>query len=98
MRVRWTETAQAHLASIHSYVALDSPAYAIRLVDCLTRRSQQIASYPHSGRRVPEYDMEMIREVIEGSYRIIYLIGADRIDVLAVIHGAQELDSELPNN
>jgi plasmid stabilization system protein ParE len=59
------------------------------MVDCLTRRSQQIADFPLSGRKVPEYEMDQIREVIEGPYRIIYYIKPDQIDVLAVIHGSQ---------
>jgi plasmid stabilization system protein ParE len=32
-----------------------------------------------------------VREVIEGAYRIIYRILLDRVDVVAVIHGAREL-------
>ena len=35
--------------------------------------------------------MEQIREVIEGPYRIIYYIKPDQIDVLAVIHGSQDI-------
>jgi toxin ParE1/3/4 len=61
------------------------------MVDRLTRRSQQIAKFPFSGRRVPEYDADQIREVIEGSFRVIYHIKSDQIDVLAVIHGAMDL-------
>ena len=88
MTVRWTDTAGDHLAAIYSYIAQNSPEYATRMVDRLTRRSQQIAGFPLSGRRVPEYDMDQIREVIEGPYRIIYHIKPDRIDILAVIHAA----------
>jgi plasmid stabilization system protein ParE len=39
---------------------------------------------------VPEAEAEQIREVVEGPYRIIYYIKPDQIDVLAVIHGAQQ--------
>jgi addiction module RelE/StbE family toxin len=91
MKVHWTDTAQEHLAAIHAYIAQDSPEYATRMVDRLTRRSQQIAGFPLSGRRVPEYDIEQIREVIEGAYRIIYHIRPDQIDVLAVIHAAMNV-------
>ncbi len=59
------------------------------MVDRLTRRSIQIAEYPLSGRAVPEYELPQIREVIEGSFRIFYYIKLDGIDVLAVIHTAQ---------
>lgn len=58
------------------------------MIDRLTRRSQQMAGFPLSGRRVPEYDIDQIREVIEGAYRIIYHIKPDQIDVLAVVHVA----------
>jgi plasmid stabilization system protein ParE len=69
----------------------DSPHFAKLTVDRLTRRSQQIAQFPFSGRRVPEYDFDPIREVIEGSYRVIYYIKPDRIDVIAVIHGSMDM-------
>lgn len=91
MKVHWTETAEGHLDAIHAYIAQDSPQYATDMVDRLTRRSQQIADFPLSGRRVPEYDMDQIREVIEGSYRIIYHIKPDQIDVLAVVHAAMSV-------
>jgi toxin ParE1/3/4 len=77
--------------SIYEYVAHDSKPYAECLIDKLTRRSEQIAAFPLSGRTVPEYRDESIREVIERPYRIIYRIKADQIDILAVVHGAQEL-------
>jgi len=93
MKVYWTETAEGHLDAIYDYIAQDSPEYGKRLVDRLTRRSQQIAEFPYSGRRVPEYDIDQIREVIEGSYRIIYYIKPDQIDVLAVIHGSMNVPS-----
>lgn len=89
MDVHWTNTAKGHLAGIHAHIAQDSPEYAKRVVDILTSRSKQIGHYPGSGRMVPEYEHEQIREVIEGSYRIIYHIKSSQIDVLAVIHVAR---------
>jgi addiction module RelE/StbE family toxin len=97
MKVYWTDTAQGHLDAIYDYIAQDSPEYAKRVVDRLTRRSQQIAEFPLSGRRVPEYDIDQIREIIEGSYRIIYYIKPDQIDVLAVIHGSMNILSSSKN-
>jgi toxin ParE1/3/4 len=91
MNVHWTETAQDHLDAIHAYIARNSTEYALRMVDRLTRRSQQIADAPLSGRRVPEYDLDQIRELIEGAYRIIYHIKPDQIDVIAVVHGSRNV-------
>ena len=91
MKVHWTDTAEDHLDAIYAYIAHDSPEYAKRTVDRLTQCSQQIADFPLSGRRVPEYEIDQIREVIEGPYRIIYYIKPDQIDVLAFLHGAQNV-------
>lgn len=77
------------------YITHDSPVYAKRMVDRLTKRSEQIADFPMSGRMVPEYEADDIREMIEKPYRIIYRIKPDQIDVLAVIHHAQPLPEEI---
>ena len=90
MKVHWTDTALDHLSAIHEYISLDSVEYAKRMVDRLTKRSRQIGSFPGSGRIVPEFEVEQVREVIEGPYRIIYYTRPDQIDILAVVHGAQQ--------
>ncbi|BAY76481.1 plasmid stabilization system protein [Nostoc linckia NIES-25] len=91
MKVYWTETAVENLSAIYSYIAQTSPQYAARIVDRITRRSEQIANFPLSGRIVSEFETEQIREMIEGSYRIIYYIKPEQIEVLAVIHGSQQI-------
>ena len=91
MRVHWTNTAVNHLRAIHEYTAQNSKIYADRLIDRLTRRSEQFGVFPRSGRMVPEYRRDDIREVIEPPYRIIYRVKEDQIDVLAVLHGAQQM-------
>jgi len=57
--------------------------------------SEQIVSQPFSGRKVPEYQTEDLRELIEKPCRIIYRVKRNQIDVLAVIHGAQILPEEI---
>ena len=95
MRVHWTENAIGHLINIYEYIAINSPTYGKRIVDRITRRSEQIAIHPLSGRKVPEYEAEDIRELIEMPYRIIYRIKPDQIDILAVIHGVRLLTDEI---
>jgi plasmid stabilization system protein ParE len=96
MNVTWTRVAQGHLRAIHNYIAADSPRHAQRVVDRITRRTEMLKSMPCLGAEVPEYADESIREVLFRSYRIIYRILPDRIDVLAVIHGAQLLPDTPP--
>jgi plasmid stabilization system protein ParE len=95
MRVHWTENAIGHLVNIYEYIAINSPTFAKRMVDRITRRSEQIADHPFSGRKVPEYESDDVRELIETPYRIIYRIKSDQIDVLAVIHGARLFPDDL---
>ena len=95
MRVHWTGNAIGHLVNIYEYIAINSPTFAKRMVDRITRRSEQIADHPFSGRKVPEYESDDIRELIETPYRIIYRIKSDQIDVLAVIHGERLFPDDL---
>jgi plasmid stabilization system protein ParE len=93
MKVFWTNKAIEQLKAVHNYHAQISPEYANRLVDLITKRSEQIGNFPNSGRMLPEINLEQIREIIEANYRVIYYVGVDRIDVLTVVHGQQKLSS-----
>jgi len=84
MKVHWTDTAEAHLDAIYEYISQNSTTYALRTVDRITKRSQQIGVFPLSGRKVPEYDLDQIREVFSEAYRIIYYIKPDQIDSIWV--------------
>ena len=90
MRVLWTDAALNQLEAIRDYLAETSPEYARRVVERLVNRSEQVAAFPRSGRIVPEYEIDEVRQVIEGSYRIIYLIKEDQIEVLAIIHTSRK--------
>ena len=52
----------------------------------------RLRDFPESGQIVLEFGDPKIREVLHGSYRIIYRVGLDRIDILTVFHGARLLD------
>jgi plasmid stabilization system protein ParE len=64
VKVHWTDTAREHLRAIHAYVARNSPEYALRIVDRLTRRSQQIAQFPLSGREVAEFGVPPVEKAL----------------------------------
>lgn len=95
MRVIWTPEAQAHLDGIYQYIKRDAPFYAQGVVDNLTRRSSQLVHHPRSGRIVPKFDDENLRELIVYPYRLIYRVMTDRLYVIAVFHGARQLPDSL---
>jgi plasmid stabilization system protein ParE len=79
------------LAGIYAHIAQDSPRFALRVVDRITQRTKQLAAFPYSGQVVPEYNRDEVREVIEYSYRLIYILENQVVHVVAVIHGARPL-------
>ena len=95
MRVHWTNAARRHLQAIHDYIAQDSKRYARRMVDRLTRRSLQLADQPLLGARAEKYEDQDIREVIVKPYRMFYRVKPGQVDILAVIHSARELPSQI---
>ncbi|HKA21565.1 MAG TPA: type II toxin-antitoxin system RelE/ParE family toxin [Blastocatellia bacterium] len=64
MKVNWTDAARIQLRDIHTFLSRSPPQYATKMVDRLTRRSQQIATFPRSGRVVPEANDVNIREIL----------------------------------
>ena len=92
VRIIWTEFALEDLQSIHEYISKDSKRYADRYVDKLIDRVNQLENFPKSGRVVPEFDSESIRELIEGNYRIIYKISSDQVAIVRVHHSSMLLN------
>jgi toxin ParE1/3/4 len=43
------------------------------------------------GRVVPELDEPTVRELVVGSYRLIYEFGEETVHILALIHAARDL-------
>ena len=95
MKVVWTDRAKARLRKIHDHIAQDAPRVADAVVVRLVQRSRQLEIAPRSGRTVPEYAQDDIRELVERPYRIVYTILPERIDVIAVMHSRQLLPSDL---
>lgn len=91
MKVYWTQSAKNHLRSIFNYIKQDSERYALATVDRITKRTNQISEYPYLGRKVPEYESNEIREVIESPYRVIYRVYDNQIQILAIVHGRMNL-------
>ena len=89
--LRWTEQAVTQLGAIAEYIAVSSPVYAERVVDRIVGRLDQAQRFPDSGRAVPEYEAADIRELIEFPYRVIYRVRPDVVEVLAILHGRQDV-------
>ncbi|HSS18808.1 MAG TPA: type II toxin-antitoxin system RelE/ParE family toxin [Pyrinomonadaceae bacterium] len=91
MKIVWTEPAVEDLRELYAYIARDSDVYASGFVQQLILAAEGVAKYPNAGRVAPEKNDENVREVLYQHYRLIYRIGDNRLEVLAVIHGARDL-------
>ena len=92
VRINWTFQAKEDLKAIAEYISKDSKRYAKLQVIGLKNRTSILKTQTHSGKIVPEINRENIRELIKGSYRIIYKIVEDnQIDILTIHHSARDL-------
>ena len=91
VKIIWSDLAIDDLKSIHEYISKDSKIYADRFIDKLISRIDQLESHPKSGRVVPEFANEDLRELIEGNYRIIFKIKDDYVGIVRVHHSARLL-------
>ncbi|QKK01913.1 MAG: type II toxin-antitoxin system RelE/ParE family toxin [Pseudomonadota bacterium] len=91
MTVIWSAEAQAQLAAIQEHVAENAPRDADALIRRLVARVVQLETVPHSGRRVPEYPDDDLRELLSRPYRIIYRQRDEHVEVVTVMHYRQQL-------
>lgn len=71
------------IESIRAFIAEgDSERYADRQVQRIYGSLDQLQHHPFSGRMVPELELQDIRELIVGSYRVIHRVWKqERIEV-----------------
>jgi toxin ParE1/3/4 len=98
VRVIWAEAAVRDLEEIVSYVALDSPLAAERLLERLRRKAGSLETSPKRGRVVPELmrlGMRTWRELVVRPYRLVYRAAGKGVVVLAVFDGRRDLEDVL---
>lgn len=93
--LRWTLQAVEDIEAIRAYVARDSEHYAALLTERLFAAVDRLVAFPESGRMVPEFQRPDLRELIVGSYRIVYRLTGDSVAVLTVFHGARLFPEDL---
>lgn len=89
VQIVWTKQAVSDLEEIFEYISKDSVKYARHQILKIRQSTQILKTQPISGRIVPEYGISSVRELVEGNYRIVYALSQNRIDILAVHHGAK---------
>lgn len=99
MKVAWTSTAVSRIEAIEDYIADDDPEAAVSFVSELLEKGESLSLHPQRGRFVPELPASGLRELLHGSYRIVYRVLPKQVQILTVFEGHRalrksELDSE----
>jgi toxin ParE1/3/4 len=77
-----------------AYVARDAPLAAKRLAQRIIGRIRSLRQSPNRGGFIPEDEGHRYRQLIEGSYRIIYRHEKGVVFISSIYHGARFLRLE----
>ena len=88
--VIWAPTALDDIESIAEYIARDSGDMASIFVKRLFEATDRLKEFPLSGRIIPEINKPDCREILYGSYRIMYRLDNNNVWITGVIHGARD--------
>jgi toxin ParE1/3/4 len=90
-----TGPAEADLERIADYIAAHNPVRALTFVRELRDKCEALADAPRAYPLVPRYEHFGIRRRPYGDYLIFYRIGVDAIDIVHILHGAQNYEPVL---
>lgn len=92
MRISWSDRSIADLTEIRDYIAKDSPSNAASFMAKIVDSVETLTDLPRRGRRVPEYpEVDDLREILVGGYRILHLTRQEEVNVVTVLHGSRDL-------
>jgi toxin ParE1/3/4 len=95
VRIRFTPSARLQFLEAIEYIRRENPSAARNFRQRAEKILRRLESYPESGRLIPEFPELPHREVIIRPYRFFYRIEKKTVWIIAVWHGAQEVeDSE----
>ena len=87
----WSDPAVEDLEAAVEFIAKDSDAYARSLAQLAVDAAESLRSFPNRGHRLPDRKLSKYRELIIGSYRLVYLVEKNRVLIVAVLHGHRAL-------
>jgi addiction module RelE/StbE family toxin len=87
----WSDPAVDDLEAAVTFIAKDSDAYARSLAQLAVDAAESLRKFPNRGHRLPDPKLARFRELIIGSYRLVYLVEKKRVLIVAVLHGHRAL-------
>ena len=91
--VRWSPRAAQELEDACDFIAHDSEAAGERFAKRVIEATRRLSVFPRSGRVAPEFGRNDIREIIVQSYRVVYRLVDDDVQIATIQHTARLLDA-----
>lgn len=91
--VHRTDRAEQDLMEIWSYIAIESPRAADRLLDRIEERTRQLAHLPSSAVARDELGSG-IRSLVVERYLVFYRVSENAVSILRVLHGHRDIADE----
>jgi plasmid stabilization system protein ParE len=88
--VVWADSARLALDDVIAYIAQDSRDGALRVLRGALDTAASLETLSERGRVVPELRQSDLRELFVFDYRLMYRVAADRVVVVAFLHGARD--------
>ena len=95
MKVVLTEQAIADVLAIGEYIRPHNPTRAASFVEELLDHCERLEQFPLKHPLVPRYEHHGIRRCVHANYLIFYRIQDPQIEVVHILHGAQDYESLL---
>ena len=89
MKIRRLPQAIRDVDDIWLYIARHDPDAATRLIERLVSSVARLADYPESGSPRPEIAVGA-RSITVGNYLVLYRVERDSVNIVRVVHGAQD--------
>lgn len=93
-QVVWSPQAADDLEAIYLFIARDSRRIAGFVVERIVTATERLEQFPMSGRVVPEYRRDDLREVIVGRYRVVYRVRGENVEIATVHAASRPLGSD----
>jgi toxin ParE1/3/4 len=94
VEIGFAQSAVDDLSDILSwYASLSVPEVGGRLVAAVVDRVEQLAAFPDSGRVVPEFDTQWLRELELPPFRIVYRRDVTSVTVVRVWRSERLMES-----
>lgn len=94
MKIRFAHSAEADLVDLWLVIAEDNPIAADKVLDTIYATATLIGTQPEMGRARPELADALRSFPTQTPYIIFYLIDADGVIVVRVLHHARDIDAD----